>query len=53
MLRPDEIERRENFDCRHLWRWLCRVYALPGVQENNQLVCPQYRSESDEEIRPF
>ncbi|MEM1288407.1 MAG: glutathione S-transferase C-terminal domain-containing protein [Pseudomonadota bacterium] len=21
-----------------LWRWLCRVYALPGVQESNSLV---------------
>ncbi len=24
-------------DYPHLWRWLCRVYALPGVKENNSL----------------
>jgi glutathionyl-hydroquinone reductase len=22
----------------HLWRWLCRVYALPGVAESNSLL---------------
>ena len=25
-------------DYPHLWRWLCRVYALPGVAESNSLV---------------
>ena len=25
-------------DFPHLWRWLCRVYALPGVPESNSLV---------------
>ncbi len=25
-------------DYPHLWRWLCRVYALPGVAESNALV---------------
>ncbi|MGI9367184.1 MAG: glutathione S-transferase C-terminal domain-containing protein [Rhizobiaceae bacterium] len=25
-------------DYPHLWRWLCRVYALPGVRESNSLV---------------
>lgn len=25
-------------DYPHLWRWLCRVYALPGVSESNSLV---------------
>ncbi len=24
-------------DFPHLWRWLCRVYALPGVAESNSL----------------
>ncbi len=24
-------------DYPHLWRWLCRVYALPGVEESNSL----------------
>ena len=24
-------------DYPHLWRWLCRVYALPGVAESNSL----------------
>jgi len=24
-------------DYPHLWRWLCRVYALPGVPESNSL----------------
>ncbi len=29
-------------DYPHLWRWLCRVYALPGVAESNSLVhCKQ------------
>ena len=22
----------------HLWRWLCRVYALPGVAESNSMI---------------
>lgn len=25
-------------DYPHLWRWLCRVYALPGVKASNSLV---------------
>lgn len=25
-------------DYPHLWRWLCRVYAIPGVAESNSLV---------------
>lgn len=25
-------------DYPHLWRWLCRVYALPGVADSNALV---------------
>ena len=25
-------------DYPHLWRWLCRVYALPGVKESSSLV---------------
>ena len=25
-------------DYPHLWRWLCRVYALPGVAESNSLI---------------
>ena len=25
-------------DYPHLWRWLCRVYGLPGVAESNSLV---------------
>jgi putative glutathione S-transferase len=25
-------------DYPHLWRWLCRVYALPGVADANSLV---------------
>ncbi len=25
-------------DYPHLWRWLCRVYALPGVEASNSLV---------------
>ncbi|MEP5729941.1 MAG: glutathione S-transferase C-terminal domain-containing protein [Sulfitobacter sp.] len=25
-------------DYPHLWRWLCRVYALPGVADSNSLV---------------
>lgn len=25
-------------DYGHLWRWICRVYALPGVPESNSLV---------------
>lgn len=25
-------------DYPHLWRWLCRVYALPGVAQSNALV---------------
>ncbi len=25
-------------DYPHLWRWLCRVYALPGVENSNALV---------------
>ncbi len=25
-------------DYPHLWRWLCRAYALPGVAESNSLV---------------
>lgn len=25
-------------DYRYLWRWLCRVYALPGVAESNSLI---------------
>tara|TARA_R110002074_G_scaffold146598_2_gene296218 strand:- start:937 stop:1977 length:1041 start_codon:yes stop_codon:yes gene_type:complete len=25
-------------DYPHLWRWLCRVYALPGVEQSNSLV---------------
>ena len=25
-------------DYPHLWRWLCRVYGLPGVAESNDLV---------------
>lgn len=25
-------------DYRHLWRWLCRIYALPGVALSNSLV---------------
>jgi putative glutathione S-transferase len=25
-------------DYPHLWRWLCRVYALPGVAGANSLV---------------
>ena len=25
-------------DYPHLWRWLCRVYALPGVAASNSLV---------------
>lgn len=25
-------------DYRHLWRWLCRVYALPGVAEAGSLI---------------
>lgn len=25
-------------DFPHLWRWLCRTYALPGVAESNSLV---------------
>jgi putative glutathione S-transferase len=25
-------------DYPHLWRWLCRVYALPGVAESSSLV---------------
>ncbi len=25
-------------DYPHLWRWLCRVYALPGVAQSNSLV---------------
>ena len=25
-------------DYPHVWRWLCRVYALPGVAESNNLV---------------
>ena len=25
-------------DYPHLWRWLCRVYALPGVASSNSLV---------------
>ncbi len=24
-------------DYPHLWRWLCRVYALPGVEQSNSL----------------
>lgn len=24
-------------DYPHLWRWLCRVYALPGVADSNSL----------------
>lgn len=29
-------------DYPHLWRWLCRVYALPGVAESNALThCKQ------------
>ena len=24
-------------DYPHLWRWLCRVHALPGVAESNSL----------------
>ena len=26
------------FDFAHLWRWLCRVHALPGVAESNSLL---------------
>ncbi|MEM8836683.1 MAG: glutathione S-transferase C-terminal domain-containing protein [Pseudomonadota bacterium] len=26
------------FDYPHLWRWLCRVYALPGVAESGSLI---------------
>jgi putative glutathione S-transferase len=25
-------------DYPHLWRWLCRVYALPGVADSNSLI---------------
>lgn len=25
-------------DYPHLWRWLCRVYALPGVSQSNSLI---------------
>lgn len=25
-------------DFPHLWRWLCRVYALPGVADSNSLI---------------
>jgi putative glutathione S-transferase len=25
-------------DYPHLWRWLCRIYALPGVADSNSLV---------------
>ncbi len=25
-------------DYPHLWRWLCRVYALPGVAQSNSLI---------------
>ena len=25
-------------DYPHLWRWLCRIYALPGVEESNSLI---------------
>jgi len=25
------------FDYPHLWRWLCRVYALPGIAKSNSL----------------
>jgi len=25
-------------DYPHLWRWLCRVYALPGIAQSNSLV---------------
>ena len=29
-------------DYPHLWKWLCRVYALPGVKESNSLLhCKQ------------
>ncbi len=29
-------------DYPHLWRWLCRVYALPGVEKSNSLIhCKQ------------
>ena len=29
-------------DFPHLWRWLCRVYAMPGVTESNSLIhCKQ------------
>ncbi|WP_254446715.1 hypothetical protein [Ruegeria sp. HKCCD8929] len=24
-------------DYPHLWRWLCRVYAMPGVADSNSL----------------
>lgn len=29
-------------DYHHLWRWLCRVYALPGIAQSNSLIhCKQ------------
>jgi len=29
-------------DYPHLWRWLCRVYAMPGVRQSNSMVhCKQ------------
>ncbi len=29
-------------DYPHLWRWLCRVYAIPGVKQSNSMVhCKQ------------
>lgn len=42
-------------DYPHLWRWLCRVYALPGVPNSSSLVhCVQgYFGRSDNGILPI
>ena len=42
-------------DYPHLWRWLCRVYALPGVKESNSLVhCRQgYFGRSGNNVVPL
>jgi hypothetical protein len=37
-LRQNQLNGAKILDYPHLWRWLCRVYALPGVADANSLV---------------
>jgi putative glutathione S-transferase len=33
-----KLDGAKILDYPHLWKWLCRVYALPGVKKSNSLL---------------